>query len=289
MPNIAKRQPLKPSYALLIGTLLFFAMVCVIPFWYVLVSSLSDPQLVKEGTFKLLPTGFSLDAYKIVLRDARFFKGFEITALRTVIGTALALAVQTMMAYALSRHMPGRGIIKRLVVITILFSGGIIPTYLVIQGLNLLDSFWALVLPMVFNPWNVVLLISFFESIPDAIEESAKLDGAGDFKIFLRLAVPLSIPAIATILLFIAVRHWNELMDGVIYIHSSHLKPLQVYLIELVMRMSTNSMIGPTEQAITAISIQTAVIFASCLPIIIVYPFLQRFFVKGIMVGAVKG
>ena len=204
MPNIAKRQPLKPSYALLIGSLLFFAMVCVIPFWYVLVSSLSDPQLVKEGTFKLLPTGFSLDAYKIVLRDARFFKGFEITALRTVIGTALALAVQTMMAYALSRHMPGRGIIKRLVVITILFSGGIIPTYLVIQGLNLLDSFWALVLPMVFNPWNVVLLISFFESIPDAIEESAKLDGAGDFKIFLRLAVPLSIPAIATILLAFA-------------------------------------------------------------------------------------
>ncbi len=277
------------SYTLVIAALVFFAVICIIPFWYVFVSSLSDPQLVKEGAFHLLPTGFSLEAYRIVFRDARFFTGFKITLLRTVIGTALALSVQTMMGYAISRAMPGRKIIKRMVVITILFNGGIIPTYLVMQGLNLLDTFWALILPMVFNPWNVILLSSFFASLPDAIEESAKLDGAGDFRIFLKLAVPLSIPAIATILLFIAVRHWNELMDGVIYIHSSHLKPMQVYLIELVMRMSTNSMIEPTEQAITAISIQTAVIFASCLPIIMVYPFLQRFFVKGIMVGAVKG
>lgn len=289
MLDAFRRKRISAPYALLVMALLFFAVLCVIPFWYVLTSSLSDPQRVKEGAFRLLPTGFSLDAYRIVFRDVRFFNGFKITVLRTVIGTALALSVQTMMAYALSRRMPGRGLIRRLVVVTILFSGGIIPTYLVIQSMNLLDTFWALVLPMVFNPWNVLLLISFFASLPDAIEESAKLDGAGDFRIFIKLAVPLSIPAIATILLFIAVRHWNELLDGVIYINSSQLKPMQVYLIELVMRSSTNSMIEPTEQAITAISIQTAVIFASCLPIIIVYPFLQRFFVKGILVGAVKG
>jgi putative aldouronate transport system permease protein len=274
----------------MLGFLCFYAFVCLMPFWYVLVSSLSDPVRVREGEFHFFPTGFSLEAYKIVFRDQRFFNGFFVTLGRTVIGSCLGLAVQSMAAYALSRrYLAGRGLVRRLVVFTILFNGGIIPTYLVVQNLGILNTFWALIFPMVFNPWNIVLLISFFSSLPDAIEESAKLDGANDFSIFLKLAVPLSMPALATILLFIAVRHWNELMDGVIYIHNSTLKPMQVYLYELVMRGSTQNMIDPSEQAITSIAIQTAVICASSLPIIIVYPFLQRYFVKGIMIGAVKG
>jgi putative aldouronate transport system permease protein len=277
-------------YGLMVIFLLGYAFICLMPFWYVLVSSLSDPLRVREGEFHLLPTGFSLDAYRIVLRDRRFFNGFYITLGRTLVGSCLGLAVQSMAAYALSRrYLAGRGIIRRLVVFTILFNGGIIPTYLVVQNLRILNTFWALVLPMAFNPWNIVLLISFFSSLPDAIEESAKLDGANDFIIFLKLAVPLSMAAMATILLFIAVRHWNELMDGVIYIHDSALKPMQVYLYELVMRGSTQNMIDPSEQAITSVALQTAVIFASSLPIIVVYPFLQRYFVKGLMVGAVKG
>jgi len=282
-------RKLSLSYAIIVAILVAFAIVCIMPFWYVMVSSFSDPQLIKEGLFKLLPTGWSLEAYRVVFRDVRFFNGLRITVLRTVIGTALALSVQTMMAYALSKKIPGRRIFMKLVVVTILFNGGIIPTYLVVQSLYLVDTFFALILPMVFNPWNVVLLVSFFAAQPQSVSESAKLDGAGEFTIFLKLSVPLAVPAIATILLFIAVRHWNELMDGVIYINSSNLKPMQVYLIELVMRSTTNTMIEPTEQSLTAISIQTAVIFASCLPILAVYPFLQRFFVKGIMVGAVKG
>jgi putative aldouronate transport system permease protein len=277
-------------YILMLLFLCFYAFVCLMPFWYVFVSSLSDPVRVKEGEFRFLPTGFSLEAYKIVFRDRRFFSGFYVTLARTVIGSCLGLVVQSMAAYALSRrYLAGRSFIRRLVVFTILFNGGIIPTYLVVQNLRILNTFWALIFPMVFNPWNIVLLISFFSSLPDAIEESAKLDGANDFIVFLKLAVPLSMPAMATILLFIAVRHWNELMDGVIYIHNSTLKPMQVYLYELVMRGSTQNMIDPSEQAITSIAIQTAVIFASSLPIIIVYPFLQRYFVKGIMIGAVKG
>jgi putative aldouronate transport system permease protein len=277
-------------YILMVVFLCFYAFVCLMPFWYVFVSSLSDPALVREGEFHFLPTGFSMEAYRIVFRDRRFFNGFYVTLGRTVIGSCLGLTVQSMAAYGLSRkYLAGRGIIRRLIVFTILFNGGIIPTYLTVQNLHILNTFWALIFPMVFNPWNIVLLISFFSSLPDAIEESAKLDGANDFIIFLKLAIPLSLPAIATILLFIAVRHWNELMDGVIYIHNSTLKPMQVYLYELVMRGSTQNMIDPTEQAITSIAIQTAVIFASSLPIIIVYPFLQRYFVKGIMIGAVKG
>lgn len=289
--NIAsKKHRISPLYICMVLFLIFYALICVAPFWYVMVASFSDPILVKEGEFHLFPTGFSLESYQMVLRDQRFFSGIIITVLRTVVGTGIGLLIQCMTAYVLSRRfLVGRGVILKLVVFTILFNGGIIPNYLVVQSLNLLDSFWALILPMAFNPWNVILLVSFFKAMPDSIEESAKLDGANDFIIFIRLAVPLSIPAVVTILLFIAVRHWNELMDGVIYINSEHLKPLQVYLIELVMRMSSQNMVEPTEQHITSVSIQTTVIFLSCLPILILYPFLQRYFVKGIMVGAIKG
>lgn len=278
------------SYRLIIAALVFFAVLCVIPFWYVMVSSFSDPQLVKEGQFRILPTGYSLQAYKMLFRDQRFFSGLGITVFRTVVGTSLSVLVQTAMAYALAkRFLPGQALLTRLVVFTLLFNGGIIPNYLVIQKLHLLDTVWALILPMGFNPWNVMLLISFFAALPASLEESAKIDGANDLLIYSRIAIPLSLPAVATILLFIAVRHWNELMDGIIYIHASNLKPMQVYLVELVMRTQMSSMIEPTEQNITSVSMQTAVIFASCLPIIILYPFLQKYFVTGIMVGAVKG
>lgn len=278
------------GYFLLIGFLLFYAFICLMPFWYVLVTSFSNPLLVKEGEFKALPSGFSLQSYKIVFRDRRFFAGLFITVVRTLTGSLLGISVQSMAAYALSRgYLKGRRILRKLIVFTILFNGGIIPTYMVIRNLRLLDTFWAMILPMIFNPWNIVLLISFFTNMPSAIEESAKLDGANDFVIFYRLAVPLALPAIATIILFIAVRHWNELMDGVIYIHKDILKPMQVYLYELVVRTSLGNMLEPAEQAITAVSIQTAVILASSLPIIVLYPFLQRYFVRGIMIGAVKG
>lgn len=279
-----------PSYILIVVFLVFYAVICIVPFWYVMVSSISDPLLIKEGQFKLLPSGFSLKPYEMVFRDQKFFNGLKITILRTVIGTAIALAVQTMTAYALSkRRLRGNKIFTIMVVFTILFNGGIIPTYLVVQSLHLLDTFWALIFPIAFSPWNTVLLINFFSSLPVAIEESAKLDGANDFVVFYKLAIPLSFSAIATFFLFIAVRHWNELMDGVIYINKSILKPMQVYLIELVMQTQVLNMMEPSEQYMPSVSIQTAVIFASCLPIILLYPFLQRYFVKGIMVGAIKG
>jgi len=281
---------ISPVYALLLVFLLFYAFICLMPFWYVLVTSISDPKTVAQGEFKFLPSNFSLESYKIVFRDRRFFNGFLITVFRTVTGALLGILIQSMAAYALSRrYLKGRGIFRKLIVFTILFNGGIIPNYLLMRNLHLLNTLLVLILPMAFNPWNIVLLISFFVAMPDAIEESAKLDGANDFVIFFKLAVPLALPAIATIVLFIAVRHWNELMDGIIYIHNDVLKPMQVYLYELVIRTSMGNMIDPTEQSINSVSIQTAVIFASSLPIIILYPFLQRYFVKGILIGAVKG
>lgn len=270
--------------------LLMFSFLCILPFWYVLISSVSDPLKLKIGDVRLLPNGFSLQSYRIVLREQKFYRGLAVTLTRTVLGTALGLLIQSMTAYVLSRkYFQGKKFFSKMVVFTILFNGGIIPNYLVVQQLHLLDTIWVLILPMVFNPWNVMLLVSFFSAIPDSIEESAKLDGANDFVIFFRLAVPLSKPALMTILLYIAVRHWNELMDGVIYINTDRLKPLQVYLIELIMRSSVQNMVEPSENFVTALSIQTTVIFVSCLPILMLYPFVQRYFVKGIMAGGVKG
>ena len=278
-----------PSYIMISLLLLGFAVVCMMPSWYVFVSSFSDPLLIKEGQFKLLPSGLSLEAYKMLFHDIRFFQGLRITVIRTVAGTIIALAVQTTGAYALSKaRLRGRKFFMMMVIFTLLFNGGIIPTYLVMQDLNLIDTIWALILPMAFSPWNTILLINFFSALPASIEESAKLDGANDLVVFWKLALPLSHSAVASILLFIAVRHWNELMDGVIYINNSVLKPMQVYLIELV-KASQRMGAMESDQYLPTVSIQTAVIFASCLPIIMLYPFLQRFFVKGIMVGAVKG
>ena len=285
-----KRKKISISYVLIVMILLVFSFLCILPFWYVLVSSLSDPLKLKIGDVRLLPNGFSLQSYRIVLREQKFYRGLIVTLTRTVAGTSLGLLVQAMTAYVLSRrYFQGKKFFSKMVVFTILFNGGIIPNYLVVQQLHLLDTIWALILPMVFNPWNVMLLVSFFAAIPDSIDESAKLDGANDFVIFFRLAAPLSKPALMTILLYIAVRHWNELMDGVIYINTDRLKPLQVYLIELIMRSSVQNMVEPSENFVTALSIQTTVIFVSCLPILMLYPFVQRFFVKGIMVGGVKG
>ena len=284
-----KRKKISLSYMGIVMALLLFSFLCILPFWYVFISSISDPLKLRTGDVRLFPNGFSMQSYRIVLKERRFYRGLLVTLIRTVAGTGLGLFIQSMTAYVLSRKSFGRGFFSRMVVFTILFNGGIIPNYLIMQQLHLLDTIWALILPMVFNPWNVMLLVSFFAAVPDSIEESAKLDGANDLVIFFRLAAPLSKPALMTILLYISVRHWNELMDGVIYINMDRLKPLQVYLIELIMRSSVQNMVEPSENFVTALSIQTTVIFVSCLPILTLYPFVQRFFVKGIMAGGVKG
>ena len=177
-----------------------------------------------------------------------------------------------------------------MIIFTMLFNGGIIPTYLVVKGTGLLDTIWALIIPNAISAWNVTILISFFSTIPESISESARIDGANDFIIFARLVLPLSIPSVAVIVLYIAVGHWNGLMDAVLYINKSSLKPLQVYLMDLVMRNQMTDMYSDSNsQAVTTLSVQTAAIFASTLPILFIYPFVQKYFVQGVMIGAIKG
>jgi putative aldouronate transport system permease protein len=274
------------------GTILFlFAFICFLPFYYVLTISLSDPVKVKEGVLSILPQGFSTTAYQNIFKQVAFFNAFKVTVFRTVIGTILSLFLQTSFAYVLSRkYLYGQRVFIILVVFTIMFHPGIIPNYLVVRYTGLINTLWALIIPNAINSFNVLVLISFFQAIPESIEESAKMDGANDITIFAKLMLPLALPALATVGLFIAVNHWNSLMDGVMYINKSTLKPLQVYLMDLVMKTQVESLTGTgSESELTTITVQTAAIFAGTIPILIVYPFVQRYFIKGIMLGAVKG
>jgi len=271
--------------------LIFFAFLCLLPFYYVITVSFSNPALVRQGRMILFPKDPSFGAYAMILRDAKFYNSFKVSIIRTVVGSVLAIVVQSMFAYSLSRtKLPGKKFFRGLIIFAILFNGGIVPTYLIICNTGLFDTIWALIIPIAMSPWNTIILASFFASLPASLEESATLDGANDFTIFFRIAVPLSGAALGTILLFISVGHWNALMDSVIYINNSKLRPLQKYLVDLVMRSYTTDMFADvSEQDIPTVSIQTAAIFASTFPILVVYPFVQKYFAKGIMLGAIKG
>ena len=269
--------------------LLLFSLLCIVPFYYVVVVSISDPNLVREGQFLFTPKGFSLKAYQTIFSYYTFRSSLLVSVTRTVFGTMLSLVLESSLAYALSKdYLHGHKFLTIMLIITLLFNGGMIPTYIIVRETHLLNTIWALIVPNAIVVMNVLILISFFRNIPASVEESAKIDGANDLVIFFRLAIPLSLPAIASIALFNAVSNWNALMDGVMYINSENLKPLQVFLYGIVMQTKTQDMAADA-QALPTLSIQTATIFAGTLPIILVYPFLQRYFVKGITLGAVKG
>ena len=269
----------------------FFAALCLLPFYYIIVVSFSDPKLINPSDLIMRPYGFSLEAYRVTLSQRQFFLSFGVSVQRTVIGTVLSLTVVSMLSYAISkRYLRGRKIFFVMIIFTMLFSGGMIPTYLVVRYTKIMNTIWALIIPSLVNTFNVIVLTNFFAAIPDEIEESARLDGANDIVIFIKLMLPLSLPALATIALFIAVAHWNSLMDGIIYINKSELKPLQVYLTDIVMMSRMEDFFQDSaDRAIPPLTLQCATIFASTVPILVVYPFLQRYFVKGAMVGAVKG
>lgn len=268
-----------------------FAVLCFFPFYYIFVVSISDPERVREGAMILYPQGFSLEAYKVTLTHARFYSSLRVSVVRTLLGTLLGVAFSSALAYGISRpYLRGRKWMTLFLVFTMLFNGGMIPTYLVVRYTGLIDTLWALIIPNMINTFNVIVLINFFRAVPAELEESAKIDGANDLIIFVRIMIPVAMPSIATITLFVAVYHWNTLMDGILYINTSSKKPLQVYLNDIVVAGQTEDMFQDSASRwMPTLSLKTATIFASTLPILIVYPFLQKYFVKGVMVGSVKG
>ncbi|PYI57394.1 carbohydrate ABC transporter permease [Paenibacillus flagellatus] len=274
------------------GTLLVLAaLVCIVPFLYVLAVSFTAPHIVAQGGFILYPKEFSLAAYEYIFSTNTLVRSMGVSVYVTALGTLINLTLTSLLAYPLSRrHLRGRKWMMLGIVFTMLFGGGLIPTYYVVKSLHMIDTLWSLMIPTAISAFNLIVLKNFFQQMPEGLEDSAKIDGCNDVGILIRIVLPLSLPAIATFGLFYAVDHWNRYFQAVMYINDSGKWPVQVLLREIVINAS--SRIGDTsieEMYIQPLTIKMAVIVFATLPIIAIYPFLQKHFAKGVMLGSVKG
>lgn len=298
--NKKKRKPISNGEKVFnVLNYAFFTLLGIttlFPFVNLIAKSLSSEKALITGKVSIFPVDFQLGTYKFVLGNPQFINAFKISILVTIIGTLFGVIMTILIAYPLSKtNLKGRRWFLLYFVFAMIFNGGLIPTYLVMQKLGLVNNFWVLILPTVVNVYNMLIMKNFFESLPDSIEESAKIDGASTFTILGRIIIPLAKPVIATIALFFAVAHWNSYYNAMIYITKVDLKPLQLYLKELV--SSTKDVLeqsgyNPDLDGMYNSSpeaVQAASIVAATVPIIIVYPFLQKYFVKGVLVGSVKG
>lgn len=277
---------------MLIITLL--SLTCVLPFWYVAVKSISGNSYVIAKQVYLWPKGINFDAYASIFKDGSLTYSMGYSVIVTLIFTILGMIACTCAAYPLSKkRLKGRGVITFILMVPMYFSAGIIPTYLLYNNLGLLDNMWVLILPLIYSPYNMLIMKNFFLStIPDELEESAFLDGASNFQILWKIVLPLSKPIIATLSLFYAVGRWNAYADNMYYIRSNARKMVQYLLYQMVATASeaqTTSLSEAAAVTSTPEVLQSASIMFVTIPIIIIYPFIQKYFVKGTMVGAVKG
>lgn len=267
------------------------SLVSVLPFVYVVIISLTDPATYVPLTFYLIPKRLSLATYRYLLSTNSFMNSFKSTVFITVVGTTANLFTTFTMAYALTRtKVPGRRLIHGMIVVTLFFNAGIIPTYLVVRGIGLLNSYWSLILVSLTNAWSLIVVRGFFQSIPPDLENSARMDGCGDLTVFARIIIPLSMPAIAAFTLFFAVHHWNTYFDALIYISDTKKWTLQLLIKQLV--IDADSMgVGHSDSdtAPPQETMRMASIMLSMLPILAVYPFLQKHFAKGVLLGSIKG
>ena len=261
-----------------VTVILLITIIILVPLLNVLASSFSGSTALAEGGFIFFPKEWSLDNYRAVFKDTSIWKAFFISVAKTVIGVVTHVFFCAMVAFAVMG------------IITMFFSGGMIPTYLLMKQLGLLNNFMVYILPQLFSYYDVVILMNFFRQIPASLEESAQIDGAGVWKIFLSIAMPLSKPALATIALFNGVYQWNDFMTAKLYMTNKDLYPVQMKLYEIIVQQQAQSMnsIGNVALSTTSKGIQLATIVVTTVPIIIIYPLLQKHFVSGMMLGAVK-
>ncbi|UYO02246.1 carbohydrate ABC transporter permease [Paenibacillus sp. PSB04] len=275
--------------------LLAISVLCLLPLVHVLSVSFSSSAAAMGGLVKLWPVQFTPNAYEYVLKKPEFLTALWITLKRVVFGVSISMFLTILTAYPLAKEkskFKWRTMYAWLLVLTMLFNGGLIPWYMTIKSLGMLDSIWALVLPGAVPVFNVILLLNFYRGLPKELEESAFMDGAGHWTTLWRIYAPLSLPALATIGLFTIVSHWNSWFDGLILMNSPENYPLQSYLRTIIVGQDL-TMLTSTDlsllQDLSEQTVKTAQIFLGALPIILVYPFLQRFFIKGIVMGSVKG
>ncbi|MFD7522857.1 carbohydrate ABC transporter permease [Paenibacillus chitinolyticus] len=271
-------------------------LVVLYPLVFVLSASFSEPQYIMNGEVLLWPKGLTLDSYTKIFEDGQIMRGFGNTLLYTTTGTLLNVIMTILAAYPLSRKdFVGRNLFMGLFVFTMFFSGGLIPTYILIKNLGLLNSFWVMILPGAVSIWNIIIMRTFFQqTIPGELEEAATIDGCTNMQILTRIVLPLSMPIIAVTILFYAVGHWNSFFNALLYLSDKSKFPLQLVLREILIQGQTDSLVKmSTESAIkqqrAVEGIKYAVLVLANLPMFLLYPFLQRYFVKGIMIGAIKG
>lgn len=276
-----------------VAVLLLFTIIIIVPLWNVLVSSFSSGKSLAEGGFLFWPKEWSLENYKAVFNDTTIWRAFLVSIAKTVIGVVTHVLFCAMVAYAMSkRNLKGRKFYSTMGIVTMFFSGGMIPTYLLIKSLGLLNSFWVYIIPAMLSYYDVIILMNFFRDVPDSLEESAMIDGASQWRIFGSIYLPLSKPALATIALFNGVGQWNDFMTTKLYITDKTLYPLQMKLYEIIVQSQTQSMqsmaTGAAVIETTTKGVQLATIVITTIPILIIYPILQKHFISGMMVGAVK-
>lgn len=271
-------------------------LVIVYPLWFVIIASVSNPAQVIGGQVILLPKGFSLEAYRMVFRDSMVMTGYRNTLIYTVTGTIINVVMTVLAAYPLSRRdWVGRGFFMGLLMFTMFFSGGIIPTYLMMNQLGMINTIWAMILPGAVSVYNTIIMRTFFiNSIPGELQEAAQVDGCSNTRLLLQIVLPLSKQILAVMVLFYGVGHWNAFFNALIYLTESKRYPLQLVLRSiLIQNTASQDMLGDLDtmgsRVMMAETIKYALIIVSTLPMMILYPFLQKFFEKGVMVGAIKG
>jgi len=281
----------------IIGTILVLvALTTIYPFWHVIMYSLSDSKAAMSGGLFLYPREFTIIAYQSLLQTKQIFIAYKNSIIATVFGTLISMVLSIMTAYPLSiQRLKGRKFFTTMIFITMIFQGGMIPTYLLVKSLKLLDTLWALMLPGAISVYNLFILRNYFQSLPRSIEESALMDGANPLRILISIVIPLSKPAIAAVSMFYGVAKWNYYFNAVLYINDNTKQVLQVYLRSLLGSASSLSALSDMENfdsisgRLTEETMKMASIAASVIPVLIVYPWLQKYYVKGVLIGSVKG
>lgn len=289
------KRKITKGYVAIVIILIILAFICLYPMWYTLIVSFSDRAYVDAGKVWFLPKAVNLKSYSKILADSVFFSAIFVSVKRVIVGCSLNMFLLILTAYPLclpSKKFPEGKFFKWFFMANMLFSGGMIPSYVLMRQYHLFDSFWSMILPGALPIWNMILLINFFRNVPYELNESATIDGANPLQILFQIYVPLSVPSLACLLLFQFVGHWNSYFDGLLYINNEVKQPLQTYIYNLSVTLDFSNM---TSEQIIAFSqtsdktLNAAKIVVAMVPILCVYPFIQKYFTKGMTLGAVKG
>ncbi|NQX48016.1 carbohydrate ABC transporter permease [Paenibacillus tritici] len=293
---IMKAPPDEKRFDVIVYLLAAVIIVIVLyPLLFVVSASFSDPAKVLNGEVWLLPKGVTLEAYSNILHNDKIWTGYRNTLIYTVVGTSVNIMMTLLAAYPLSRpDLPGRKLLMLIVTLTMFFSGGLIPSYLLVKNLGMVDTMWALIIPGAISTYNLIVMRTYFESsIPWELQEAAHIDGCSNWRLLISIILPLSKPIIAVMVLFYAVGHWNSFFNALIYIRSEDRYPLQLVLREILMISQSagadGGNVGLEDQILLSESIKYAVIIVSSLPVLLMYPLVQKHFVKGVMIGSIKG